>query len=77
MQPQSTSAIILATARHNEFQAEAARDRIARQARTNRAPRVSIRAVVRHRLGITFARAGMLLRGGLTSLAARQRTTLR
>ena len=76
MQSQPTSLILLAAVRHAELQNEAARERLAMQALSNRFPTTNIVAGVRHFLGTALAGIGALLQDGLTSLRVRQRTTL-
>lgn len=76
MQSQPTSLIMLAEVRHAELQTEAALERLARQALTNRVPATSIVACVGHCLRIALASALMLLQDGLTSMRARKRTTV-
>ena len=76
MQSQPTSLILLAEVRHAELQAEAAQERLAKQARTTRFPPTSIMADVRRRLGTTLASTCTLVQSGLTSLQRSQRTTV-
>jgi hypothetical protein len=75
MQSQPTSVIFLAEVRHVELQNEAAQERLAMQALTNRLPPTSIMAGAGRCLGTALAGLGTLLHDGLTSLRVRQRTT--
>jgi hypothetical protein len=76
MQPQPSSLIMLAEVRHAELQAEAAQERLARQALTHGVPATSIVAGVGGRLRIALASALTLRQDRLICLRVRQRTTL-
>jgi hypothetical protein len=76
MQSQPTSLILLAEVRHAELQNEAAQERLAMQALSNRFPTTNIVAGIGRYLGTALAGIGSLLQDGLTSLRMRQRTTL-
>jgi hypothetical protein len=76
MQSQPTSLIMLAEVRHAELQAEAAQERLARQALTNRVPATRIVVGVGYRLRIALDSALTLLQDGLMCLRVRKRTTV-
>ena len=76
MQSQPTSLIMLVEVRHAELQAEAAQERLARQALTNRGPATSIVAGVGWRLKFALDGVLTLLQDGLVCLRVRKRTTV-
>jgi hypothetical protein len=76
MQSQPTSLIMLAEVRHAELQAEAAQERLARQACTTRFSPTSMVVGVGRHLRMMLVSALTLVHDGLTFVRARQRTTL-